>query len=212
MKTINFEQPTEISSEKALQELTGIQELYFDSNTVINFEGKISLSPGIHFRGRCKVESGVSIDTGCILNNVNVRKNCIVRAYSILYNCSFGHDNIIGPHCFIRDEVSVGNSCIVGSYVEIARSKIGNEIKISHQAFIGDALINDKTIIGAGVVFCNYNGSGKQFSSVGYGTSIGSGTMIVSPVKIGSEVIVGAGSVVTKDIKDKEIFIQSRSK
>ncbi len=212
MKIINFEQPTEITSEKVLQQLTGIRELYFDSNTVINFLGKISLSSGIHFRGRCKVGSGVSIDTGCILNEVNIGKDCEVRAYSILNNCSFGNDNIIGPHCFIRDGVSVGNSCIVGSFVEVARSELGHEIKISHQAFIGDALIEDRAIIGAGVVFCNYDGSGKQLSSVGNGTSIGSGTMIVSPVKIGSEVIVGAGSVVTKDIQDKEIFIQSRSK
>lgn len=212
MKSINFEKPIEIQSEKVLQEITGISDLYLSSNSTVSLEGTISFSGGVYFRGKCKIATGVSIDIGCVLNNVNIGEDCILRPYSILNDCLFGNSNIIGPHCFIRDYVSVGSNCVVGSFVELARSKLGHGIKISHQAFIGDASIKDNVIIGAGVVFCNYDGSCKQKSSVGKGSSIGSGTMIVSPVKIGSEVIIGAGSTVTKDIKDKEVFIQHRPK
>ena len=66
-------------------------------------------------------------------------------------------------------------------------------------------------IIGAGVVFCNYDGVSKQSSIIKEGVTVGSGSMIVSPVTIGRESIIGAGSVVTEDIGVKERYIQKRN-
>ena len=83
-------------------------------------------------------------------------------------------------------------------------------MKISHHAFVGDANIGERTIIGAGVVFCNFDGSSRQSSEVGVDTLVGSGTLIVSPVSIGARVVIGAGSVVSKNIEDDERFVQSR--
>ena len=212
MKSIYFEQTTKVRSAKILQAATGITEFYFEPGTVVIFKGRISLAAGIHFRGQCKIDDGVSIDTGCVLNNVFIGKGTNIRSHSILNNCTFGKNNVIGPHCFVRDGTLVGDSCIVGSHVEVARSKLGAEIKISHQAFIGDAIIGNRVIIGAGVVFCNFDGFSKQVSEIGVGTIVGSGTLIVSPIKVGARVVIGAGSVVTKDIEDDERFVQPRSR
>ena len=65
-------------------------------------------------------------------------------------------------------------------------------------------------IIGAGVVFCNYDGSSKRITHIGKGTMVGSGCMLIAPVKIGSYVTIGAGSVVNKEIKDNTKYIQKR--
>ena len=210
MKLIYFDHPTEVRSAAILEELFEITGVYFEKDTVVVFTGEASLSNGIHFRGLCEIGNKVSIDTGCVLNNVSIGSGTNIRSHSILNDCSFGKNNIIGPHCFVRDETCVGDSCIVGSHVEVARSKLGAQIKISHQAFVGDAILGDRVIIGAGVVFCNFDGSGRQSSEVGADTLVGSGTLIVSPIRVGARVVIGAGSVVTKNIEDGERFVQSR--
>ena len=210
MNIIYFEQPTEIRTSTILEELFGCSEVYFEKDAVVVFMGEALLSNGIHFRGLCEIGDGVSIDTGCVLNNVSIGSGSNIRSHSILNDCRFGKNNLIGPHCFVRDETCVGDSCIVGSHVELARSTLGTEIKISHQAFVGDATLGDRVIIGAGVVFCNFDGSSKQTSDVGMDTLVGSGTLIVSPISIGARVVIGAGSVVSKNIEDDERFVQSK--
>jgi bifunctional UDP-N-acetylglucosamine pyrophosphorylase/glucosamine-1-phosphate N-acetyltransferase len=193
-----------------LQELFGISDVYFGKDAVVVFAGEAFLSNGIHFRGLCEIGDRVSIDTCCVLNNVSIGSGTNIRSHSILNDCKFGKNNIIGPHCFVRDETCVGDFCIVGSHVEVARSTFGEKIKISHQAFVGDAILGDRVVIGAGVVFCNFDGSGRQSSQVGVDTLVGSGTLIVSPIRVGARVVIGAGSVVTKNIDDGEQFVQSR--
>jgi bifunctional UDP-N-acetylglucosamine pyrophosphorylase / glucosamine-1-phosphate N-acetyltransferase len=210
VKLIYFECPTEVQSSVILEELFGISDVHFGKDTVVVFTGEALLSNGIHFRGVCEIGDKVSIDTGCVLNNASIGSGTNIRSHSVLNDCKFGKNNIIGPHCFVRDETCVGDFCIVGSHVEVARSKLGAQIKISHQAFVGDAILADRVIIGAGVVFCNFDGSDSQSSEVGVDTLVGSGTLIVSPIRIGARVIIGAGSVVTKNIDDGERFVQSR--
>ncbi len=210
MKPIFFEEKTQIQSSETLKKLTGLSEFFFDKDAVVTFEGKVILAAGIHFRGECIIGDGVSIDTGCVLKNVAVGKSSNIRSHSVLQDSRFGKNNIIGPFCFVRNRTFVGDDCIVGSHVEVARSSLGKNVKISHQAFIGDAFIEESAIIGAGVVFCNYDGHDKQSSTVGEGSIIGSGSMIVSPIKIGSNVVIGAGSVITKDIRDNSNLIQKR--
>ena len=210
MKSIYFEKKTKFESSDALQEITGLSNIFFDKNTAVTFEGKIFLNDGIYFRGECFIDNGVSIDSGSILKNARIGKKSNIRSHSMIEDSSFGDSNIIGPFCFIRNKTKVGNNCIIGSHVEVTRSKISSNVKISHQAFIGDAIIDKSVIIGAGVVFCNHDGSGKNSSHVGEGSMIGSGSMIIAPIKIGSHAIIAAGSVVNINVEDKTKFIQKR--
>ena len=210
MKLVYFENETKFESSEDLKKHTGLTKIYFDKDTSVSFQGEISFAESIHFRGQCIVSDGVSIDTGCVLNNATVGKGSNIRAYSIIEDSKFGESNLIGPFCFVRDNTFVANNSIVGSYVEVARSKINSNVKISHQAFIGDATIEKSVIIGAGVVFCNFDGKGKQLSYIGKSSIIGSGTMIVSPVKVGANVVVGAGSVVASDLDSNTKLIQKR--
>ena len=96
------------------------------------------------------------------------------------------------------------------AHVEITRSWLGNGVKISHQAFVGDATLRDRVIIGAGVVFCNFDDGIRQSAEIKEDTTVGSGSLIISPVVVGSKVIIGAGSIVNKDIGDNERLIQKR--
>ena len=54
--------------------------------------------------------------------------------------------------------------------------------------------------IGAGTIFCNYDGFNKHLTDVGKGAFVGSNTSLVAPVKIGDGAYIGSGSVITKDV------------
>jgi bifunctional UDP-N-acetylglucosamine pyrophosphorylase/glucosamine-1-phosphate N-acetyltransferase len=87
---------------------------------------------------------------------------------------------------------------------------MGNDVKVSHQAFIGDAELGDGVIIGAGVVFCNYDDGARHKSIVASRAMVGSGTMLVAPVSVGRNAVIGAGSVITRNVVDGQRVIQRR--
>ena len=205
-----FEQPTCINNEMRLRELFGTDRLTLEACASVMFEGSITLGSEIVFSGDCHLGSGASLGNGCILTNVDLGAENKVRPYSILSNVKAGSRNLFGPFCFIRDECIVGDDCILGSHVETARSIFASGVKISHHAFVGDANIGERTIIGAGVVFCNYDGLSRQATWVGSDVILGSGVLLVSPLCIGDNVVVAAGSTVTKDVQSGSKIIQRR--
>ena len=210
LKKVSFHKKTQVQSSKGLEEAFGCTDIHFEKDAVVVFTGSALLAPGVHFRGTCEIGDDVSIDTGCVLENVAVGPGTIIRSNSVLTNCRFQANNTIGPFCFVRDNVSAGESCIIGAHVEITRSWLGNGVKISHQAVVGDATLRDRVIIGAGVVFCNFDDGIRQSAEIKEDTTVGSGSLIISPVVVGSKVIIGAGSIVNKDIGDNERLIQKR--
>jgi bifunctional UDP-N-acetylglucosamine pyrophosphorylase/glucosamine-1-phosphate N-acetyltransferase len=54
--------------------------------------------------------------------------------------------------------------------------------------------------IGAGTIFCNYDGFGKYETHVGEGAFIGSDTALVAPVTVGPGAFTGTGSVIVEDV------------
>lgn len=117
----------------------------------------------------------------------------------------------MGPFCFLRDGCVVADRCILGAHVEAARSTFASGVRISHRAFVGDAEIGEDAIIGAGVVFCNYDGKGRQPSRIGARVTLGSGVLIVSPISVGDAALIAAGSTITKDVPAGARIIQKRS-
>ena len=211
MKTISFQKKIFFKNSLDIENYFGLKGIYIDEGCTVELEGKITLSDNIYFYGKCCLGDGTSVGVGTVLKNVEFGKNNNIREYSIVKNAIFEKENVIGPFCFIRDNTLVGSKCILGNNVEITRSIISNNVKISHQAFLGDVSISDDVIIGAGVVFCNFDGRQNQKSYVNKGSFIGSGTMIISPINIGSNVKIAAGSVVTKNIADNQLYLQKRN-
>jgi bifunctional UDP-N-acetylglucosamine pyrophosphorylase/glucosamine-1-phosphate N-acetyltransferase len=173
-------------------------------------EGRISIEDNVRFAGDCWLGDGTTIGSGSILTEVVIgRENC-VRPYSIAEQLTAGDGNLFGPFCFLRGGCEVGDRCILGAHVEATRSRFADGVKISHRAFIGDADLGADAIIGAGVVFCNYDRGERRATQVGAGAIIGSGTMLVAPLTIGQGAVIGAGSVVTRDVAGGTTLIQKR--
>jgi bifunctional UDP-N-acetylglucosamine pyrophosphorylase/glucosamine-1-phosphate N-acetyltransferase len=205
-----FDHPTRIADEASLREAFGTDRLHLGAASAVTFQGRIGLGHDVSFFGDCSLRGDLTVDSGSILTSVSLGAGSRVRPYSILTDVAAGARNLFGPFCFIRDHCVIADDCILGAHVEAARSSFASGVKVSHRAFVGDARVGARTIIGAGVVFCNYDGAGRQGSAVGAGVTLGSGVLLVSPVTIGDDAVIGAGATITRDVPAGARIIQKR--
>ena len=139
--------------------------------------------------------------------------------YSNVKDSKVGHGVNIYDFCNIYG-CTIGDGTQIGSHVEVQRGAIiGKNCKISSHSFVCDGVtIEDDVFIGHGVMFINdrkpksRNADGSrqrdgdwilEKTTVKKGASVGSNATILCGVIIGEEAIVGAGSVVTRDVRDK---------
>ena len=97
------------------------------------------------------------------------------------------------------------NSAKIGNFVEIKKSKIGQNSKANHHAYLGDATIGKKSNIGAGTITCNYDGENKHKTKIGDSSLYWLQFIISCSPKIRQESYVAAGSVVTTNVPSKSL-------
>lgn len=135
----------------------------------------------------------------------------IVGSAIIKKNVEIGVGCNIGPYTFIREGTKIGNGSKVGGFVEVKNSNVGDNTKIPHLSYVGDATIGNNTNIGAGSIFANYDGVNKHKTQVGSNVKIGSKTVLVAPVKVGDSVYTGAGTLVRQDIEDGALAVSENN-
>jgi len=123
----------------------------------------------------------------------------------ILANCHFEQSHIgagsrVGPFARFRPGTDLGAGVRIGNFVEVKNSVLGDGAKANHLSYLGDGQVGAGSNIGAGTIFCNYDGFAKHRTELGPGVFVGSNSALVAPVKIGQGAYVGAGSVITKDV------------
>jgi len=126
---------------------------------------------------------------------------------SVILEAKVGDKTKVGPFAYLRPGTELGQEVKVGDFVEIKKAKIGNQSKVPHLSYIGDAVIGEQVNIGAGTITANYDGKEKHQTKIQDGAFIGSDSTLVAPIKIGQDSITGAGSVVTKDVDDEELVL-----
>jgi bifunctional UDP-N-acetylglucosamine pyrophosphorylase/glucosamine-1-phosphate N-acetyltransferase len=132
--------------------------------------------------------------------NVTVEEGAVIRAFSHVEGARIGKGASVGPFARLRPGTTLGKKAKVGNFVEVKAAAIEAGAKANHLAYIGDARVGEEANIGAGTIFCNYDGVAKHRSDVGKGAFIGSNSALVAPVKIGAGAYVGSGSVITLDV------------
>ena len=91
--------------------------------------------------------------------------------------------------------------------MELKKTEVRAGAKAQHLAYLGDGDIGEGANIGAGTIFCNYDGFRKHRTEVGPGAFIGSDSQIVAPVRIGAGAYVATGTTVTRDVPDDALAI-----
>jgi bifunctional UDP-N-acetylglucosamine pyrophosphorylase/glucosamine-1-phosphate N-acetyltransferase len=131
---------------------------------------------------------------------VTVADGAVIHAFSHLEGATVATKADIGPFARLRPGAVIGEKARVGNFVEVKKATLGAGAKANHLSYIGDGDVGAGANIGAGTIFCNYDGFFKYRTVVGEGAFVGSNSALVAPVTIGKGAIVAAGSVVTKDV------------
>lgn len=150
-----------------------------EGNTVIG--ERCVIGPWAHLKD-ARIGDGVSIMNSVVMESV-VEDGCT-----------------IGPFAYVRPGCHLQRKVKVGDFVELKKTVVGENSKVPHLTYLGDATVGKDVNIGAGTITCNYDGDQKWPTRIGDGAFIGSNTNLVAPVEVGPGAVVGAGSTITKDV------------
>lgn len=128
-------------------------------------------------------------------NNTNIWQYCVV-----LKGARIGSDCNICSHCFIENEVV-----------------IGDRVTVKNGVYLYDGItVEDDVFIGPNTTFCNDRypkSKNKDFKLekilIKKGASIGANVTVLPGVTIGENALIGAGSIITKDVPDNTKVIGS---
>ncbi|MEO0670830.1 MAG: bifunctional UDP-N-acetylglucosamine diphosphorylase/glucosamine-1-phosphate N-acetyltransferase GlmU [Pseudomonadota bacterium] len=164
------------------------ETVYFSADTKLGRD--VTLEPNVFFG------AGVTI-----ADNVTVKANCHLEGATI------GDGAVIGPFARLRPGANLSNDVRIGNFVEVKNVEMGAGAKANHLAYLGDGTVGDAANVGAGTIFCNYDGFNKHRTEIGDGAFIGSNSALVAPVRIGEGAYVGSGSVITKSVPDGALAV-----
>ena len=136
-----------------------------------------------------------------------IGNNVEILPFTHIENATLETNVSVGPFSRIRPGSFLSKGSRVGNFVEVKKSRVGKNSKINHLSYVGDTTIGKNVNIGAGTITCNYDGKRKNKTKILDGAFVGSNTALVAPIKIGKGSIVGAGSVITKNVKDKTLAL-----
>ena len=168
-------------------------DVYIDINVII--EGDVSLG------------DGVRIGAGCVIRNTRIAAGVTVHPHSVIEGAEIGAGCAVGPFARLRPGTRLAPGAKIGNFVETKKAVVGENSKISHLSYVGDAVLGQDVNVGAGTITCNYDGVNKFETRIGDGAFIGSNTALVAPVSVGAQATVGAGSVITSAVPDGTLAV-----
>jgi bifunctional UDP-N-acetylglucosamine pyrophosphorylase/glucosamine-1-phosphate N-acetyltransferase len=155
----------------------------------------------VFFAHDTEIAADVVVEPNVVFGpGVKVAGGARIKAFSHLEGAVVGEGCLVGPFARLRPGTVLASNVHIGNFVETKNTAMGEGAKANHLAYLGDGAIGSGANIGAGTIFCNYDGFLKHQTTVGEGAFVGSNTALVAPVTIGDGAYVGSGSVITKDV------------
>ena len=160
----------------------------------------VCIDVGCVIEGRVELGDGVRVGPYCVLRDVRIGAGTVVESHSVLEKAVAGRDCRIGPFARLRPDAELADAVHIGNFVEVKKVRMGRASKANHLAYLGDGEVGADVNIGAGTIFCNYDGANKHLTVIEDEVFIGSDTQLVAPVRVGRGATVGAGSTIAKDV------------
>ncbi|ATP38611.1 bifunctional UDP-N-acetylglucosamine diphosphorylase/glucosamine-1-phosphate N-acetyltransferase GlmU [Solibacillus sp. R5-41] len=126
---------------------------------------------------------------------------------SVVLNSRVGDETSVGPFAHLRPDSSLGNHVKIGNFVEVKKSTLGDDTKVSHLSYIGDAEIGNNVNVGCGSITVNYDGKNKFKTIIEDDVFVGCNSNLVAPVKLGKGSFIAAGSTITKEVPGDALAI-----
>ncbi len=141
--------------------------------------------------------------------------------------CYIGENSFIGNNSLVWNYSSIGDRCVVGYSTEIKHSLIGDDCWF-HINYIGDSIISDNCLFGAGTITANYrfdeknvkvrigekridSGINKLGAIIGDSCKTGINSCLEPGVKIGPQSIVGPNVDLQEDLEPRKIILVDKN-
>ncbi len=167
----------------------------------------VEIHPGVHLSGGTTVERGATIGAGSVIVDSEICADAVIKPYSVIEQARVEQGAEVGPMARLRPGAVVGPRAKVGNWVEVKNTVMGEGAKANHLAYLGDGVIGDRVNVGAGTIFCNYDGFLKHKTVLGNDVFIGSDSQLVAPVTVGDGAYVASGSTITQDVPPDDLAI-----
>lgn len=180
------------------------QNTYIGSDVVIGrdtiiYPGNV-LEGNTVIKENCMLYPNSRIENSVIESGVNIQSSVIIESH-------VGEETTVGPYAYLRPETVIGKNARIGDFVEIKKSTIGDNTKVSHLTYIGDAEVGENCNFGCGTVFVNYDGNEKHKTKIGNNVFIGCNTNLVAPVEVKDNAYTAAGSTITMEVPENTLAI-----
>lgn len=174
----------------------------------VKIENDVTILPGVLIQGKTTIGKDCVIGPNTRIVNSVIKNNVSVQ-YSVVRQANVGDNCKIGPFAYVRPDSKMSKNVKIGAFVEIKKSQFGENTKVPHLSYIGDATVGKNVNIGAGTITCNYDGlqSKKNPTFIEEDVFIGSHNTLVAPVKIGKGAYTAAGSVITEEVPEDALAI-----
>jgi len=145
----------------------------------------------------------------------------VIHSLADVQTQNIGEGTTIWQFCVVLKNAVIGKDCNINCQVLIENEVIiGDHVTIKPGVQIWDGVtLEDHVFIGPNVTFTNDlfpKSKNKEFklikTLVKKGASIGANATLLAGITIGENSLVGAGSVVTKNIPDNEIWVGNPAK
>ena len=173
----------------------------------ISYGRDLTIDVNVVIEGQVKFGNNVSIGANCIVKDATLGDDVTLLPGTIIDGAVIGNAASIGPYARLRPGTVLADSVKIGNFVETKKTVMGKGSKANHLAYVGDAVIGAGVNIGAGTIFCNYDGVNKHTTTVGDDVFIGSNSVLVAPVELETGVFVAAGSVVNLPVPSENLAV-----
>jgi bifunctional UDP-N-acetylglucosamine pyrophosphorylase/glucosamine-1-phosphate N-acetyltransferase len=182
----------------------------FFADPDVRVEAGARIGPNVVLRGNTTIESGAHLEGNAYLKNCIVKQGAELKCGVRAEDSTIGSATTVGPFAHLRPGTILEENVKIGNFVETKKAHLEKGAKASHLSYLGDCKVGQKANIGAGTIFCNYDGYNKFFTTIGAEVFVGSNSALVAPLNIGDGATIGAGSVITRDI-DKDALAVTRA-
>ncbi len=155
----------------------------------------------VHFAWDTEVGGGTVIEPFVVFGpGARIKGGARIRSFSHIEGARVASGAEVGPYARLRPGADLAEGVKIGNFVEVKNVAMAKGAKANHLAYLGDGAVGAGANIGAGTIFCNYDGFNKARTQIGDGAFVGSNSSLVAPVSIGAGAIIASGSVITKDV------------
>lgn len=165
------------------------------------------IGSAVHLLAGTKVGKNCTIDAFSIIKNSVIKDGASVLSHTVITNATLEESSSVGPFAHVHEKSTVQEKAVIGNFVEVKKSTVGEESKAKHLSYLGDAKIGKRVNIGAGTITCNYNGADKFKTIIEDDAFVGSNNTLIAPVTVKKHAFCAAGSTITKDVPEHALAI-----